>query len=298
MTELDPSEFDIFATPFGDPAAPSGVSNQIFLFGDNPDLQPEEADTFTIGFDYTPTSIDGLTLGATYYDIELGNRIASINIFTALSREDEFAALITRNPNPDLAQSFLDDPAYVDFGFGFTGDDIDVILDGRINNTAVTKIDGLDVNVNYLFDTAASGTFTFALNGNFVLGFDEAFTASSPLLDILDTAERQVDLRLRSNVGWTNDGWSVNAFLNHTGEYKDDVSDPEREIDSFTTLDLSIAYDLQQGGILEGVQLSLTATNVFDEDPPFFNNPNGVGFDPTNGNPLGRFVAFQLTKAW
>jgi outer membrane receptor protein involved in Fe transport len=38
--------------------------------------------------------------------------------------------------------------------------------------------------------------------------------------------------------------------------------------------------------------------NVFDDDPPFYNNASGYGYDPSNADLLGRFVSVQLRKAW
>ena len=51
---------------------PAGQFNQ--LGGGNPNLDPEVADTYTIGFIFTPSFIEGLTITADYFDIEVEER--------------------------------------------------------------------------------------------------------------------------------------------------------------------------------------------------------------------------------
>ena len=49
---------------------------------------------------------------------------------------------------------------------------------------------------------------------------------------------------------------------------------------------------------MRGLTLLLNLRNVFDRAPPFYNNTFGVGYDPTNADPVGRFASIQLIKAW
>nr|WP_246371140.1 TonB-dependent receptor [Phenylobacterium haematophilum] len=49
---------------------------------------------------------------------------------------------------------------------------------------------------------------------------------------------------------------------------------------------------------LDGLSVALNVQNLFDSDPPFYDGPTGIGYDPANADPLGRFVSLQLTKRW
>ena len=51
-------------------------------------------------------------------------------------------------------------------------------------------------------------------------------------------------------------------------------------------------------GALEGVEVALSVQNLFNEDPPFYDSPLGVGYDPANASPLGRTVALQISRRW
>jgi outer membrane receptor protein involved in Fe transport len=65
-------------------------------------------------------------------------------------------------------------------------------------------------------------------------------------------------------------------------------------------LDLLLGYDFGERyyGFLDRANVSLHVRNLFDTDPPFVDNINGIGYDAINANPMGRFLALQLTKAW
>ena len=60
----------VTAEQFGNiPDSPAGQYN--FLIGGNPDLLPEDADTYSFGLTVTPRFLEGLTVAVDYYDIEL-----------------------------------------------------------------------------------------------------------------------------------------------------------------------------------------------------------------------------------
>jgi iron complex outermembrane receptor protein len=42
----------------------------------------------------------------------------------------------------------------------------------------------------------------------------------------------------------------------------------------------------------------LSVQNLLASDPPFYDTPQGVGYDTANADPLGRFVSLQLNKRW
>ncbi|TKD51564.1 hypothetical protein [Sphingomonas baiyangensis] len=63
---------------------------------------------------------------------------------------------------------------------------------------------------------------------------------------------------------------------------------------SWNPIDLDISYEIQSGGILDGLSLGIAVTNVLDEDPPFVNIAGG--WDPGQASALGRLVAFTLAK--
>ena len=69
---------------------------------------------------------------------------------------------------------------------------------------------------------------------------------------------------------------------------------PARDVDEWLTWDAQVSYDWSGETERAGPQITLNVQNLFDEDPPFVNNAAGVGYDPSNADPLGRFVAVEL----
>ncbi|WP_336605050.1 hypothetical protein [Phenylobacterium aquaticum] len=49
---------------------------------------------------------------------------------------------------------------------------------------------------------------------------------------------------------------------------------------------------------MSGLSVALNVQNLADTAPPFYDSPQGVGFDAANADPLGRYVSVQLTKRW
>jgi len=106
--------------------------------GGNPDLQPEVADTYTIGAVITPRWVPGLTITVDYYNIEIEGAIDSLSgeaiaefCVDLPTLENDFCNLITRDPNRGNA--------IVDF------------RSGNVNLGAFST-EGVDFSVNYTFD--------------------------------------------------------------------------------------------------------------------------------------------------
>ena len=279
-----------------DPASPTGVTNTLIEGGNNADLANETATTWTVGFDFSPLSMPELEFGLTYFDVEFEDRIAQpANIFGILSNEEQFANIITRDPIQAQLDSICDSALFIGDPALCLEGSVLLILDIGLNNTARTKVSGLDFTASYGFETDNIGRFDFRLNSSYLLKFEEAFTPSSSLIELLNTVGNPVDLRLRSSVGWSNDKrLAATAFVNYMGAYTDNASSPERKIDSWTSVDLNLSYTTESE-----FTYSLNAQNLFDADPPFVNNGAAfVGYDPANANPLGRFISFNIVKSW
>ena len=314
LRELNPDLLVGALVNVADPLADDG--NTILLTvggGSKGDLQPETSTNWTVGFDYTPSQVDGLTVSATYYDIEFEDRIAAPTaLFTDLiARQDIFAPVLTFDPTQQQIDDFLAlTPVFLNFTefFGPLADfsDAEVLGDGSIQNLAITNTDGIDLSVDYSFDSEV-GDFNVGLIGNYIISFEEAITTEAPLVETAGTVFNPADLRIRAYASWRNAGLSAAAFDNHIGGYVDNLVSPNADIDSWTTVDLQFSYDTGQNfgdRFLSGVRLSISLQNVFDEDPPFISGPPATstavnaGFDPANASPLGRFIAVELTKTW
>ncbi|MDJ0939034.1 MAG: TonB-dependent receptor [Woeseiaceae bacterium] len=107
------------------------------ISGGNPDLKEEEADTLTLGFVWSPTFVEGLTMSFDYYDIELTDAIAQVD--GQLLLNDCFAV---QDINIPSCQAIRRDP---------NGNISEVIA--PLLNLAERNVDGADLSVNYATDS-------------------------------------------------------------------------------------------------------------------------------------------------
>lgn len=272
--------------------------------GGNSDLSPEEAETWTIGFDFEPSFIDGLRINGTYYNIDFTDGIRSplngsiSTIFTNPNTIDD--RFIRFDPPASEVEAFFAEPFFQVFG-DVTAADIGAILDNRIQNIATTSTDGLDISVEYGLPLG-QGQLNFAVNGNYILSFDQRATPTSDIIETINNFAQPVDFRLRSSVGWSSEQFSSTLFLNYVDDYGSDRVGNRVPVESWTTLDYSAQYSFSEeasNDFLSGVRLSLNVQNVFNEDPPFVDSgTKGIFYDGNNASPLGRFVSVELSKSF
>ena len=88
----------------------------------------------------------------------------------------------------------------------------------------------------------------------------------------------------------------MNAAVNYTGSYNDTNIIPTGRIHAYTTIDLNGRYT---PAWLPGLRLGLGVTNLFDRKPPLTAPAlYGLRYDPSNADPVGRVVSFELSKTW
>ena len=291
-----------------DPAeAPAGAS--LALVGSNPEIQPEQSRTWTLGLDYEPPAVRGLKASINYYRIRFSDRIALPTNQIVVVGDPALAPIVTLNPSIGLVTSILGDAAQVlDFsgpGFtdgGATPGDVRVIVDARFNNSAETRTRGLDLLLEYDFNLGGT-ELGATLNANHVLSFENRLTRTSPAIDLLDTPYQPLDWRLNAGLHWSRGPWSGNAAAHYAGAYRDNRFVPVRKLDSFTTVDASLAYENKAArGPLAGTRLSFFAQNLFDARPPRLRpdpgDTTGVGYDPVNASVRGRQLSVQIRKSW
>jgi len=111
----------------------------------------------------------------------------------------------------------------------------------------------------------------------------------------IDTRERdfeQPEIRWTFNTAWVQDDWNASVAVNYIGDFKQDApvqADGVSDIDSVTTVDTTINYIG-----LENITLSLGATNLFNEEPPFTYH-DFMGFVSGTHNGVGRFTYVKAT---
>jgi outer membrane receptor protein involved in Fe transport len=108
--------------------------------GGNPDLQPETAKTFTVGFTTRPRFLPGFTASVDYYRIKITNIIGTIPLDIILNRclttgEQQFCSQVIRNPSSGIL-------------FGTTTG-AGGYINGTNVNVAASRTEGFDIQAGY-----------------------------------------------------------------------------------------------------------------------------------------------------
>lgn len=278
--------------PIADPLSGTGTTTTLILQGTNPDLASERAETWTAGLTLRPPSAPGFSVDLNWFRIDFQDRIAAANNpFTVLSNPTLYAPIIIRDPDDALVQGYFDAPFFIPIGPTPPASEVGAIVDARLRNLSRSLVSGFDFNIAQRF-AAFGGEVDVSLGGSYILDFEQSFSDTAPGIDLVDTANNPIDLRLRGMVGWRRENLSTSLAINYADDYHDPAFD--RNVSSWTTVDVSLAYEFEE----PGVEARLNVRNLFNEDPPFLNNPIGVGYDPENADAMGRFISLQLTKTW
>lgn len=275
----------------------------IARIGGNEDLRPEKATTWTAGVQWRPERVEELSLDVTYFDVDFEDRIALPITDLAIADDPRFMSFVNRTPTTEQIAALVNDPRW----FNPSGaSEVDLlsgaaavaIVDGRFSNVSRSVITGVELQLAYRFESKF-GLFDIGLNGNYLFDFEQALLDTDALVEEVDTYGRPVDFRARAGLTWSRNAWSVSGFVNYTDGYTDSISDPARSVDSWSTFDLNIVYDIgDRGNFFADTRLSLSTQNLFDSDPPFVDTPAGLAYDSYNADPQGRFLAFQIIREW
>jgi outer membrane receptor protein involved in Fe transport len=242
-------------------------SNTAFVSGTsggNPNLNPEDAVTYTAGVVLQPTFLPGFTLTVDYYDIEIQGAIASLAAFTiaencvdAVSIDNAFCDQIFRGPDGSIT--------------GFTS--------GQ-QNIGALETNGVDFSASYNADLedllnlpygeislSVTGTRliqdrVFADQNDFDTENPNEFEVGRPRLNIVGNANWSYS---NFNVGWQTRYQTSQFLINQTDVNSVRQSSfPVRTGDSFVH-DLNVSYDFEAFGKDQSVYAGIN--NIADRDP-------------------------------
>ena len=243
----------------------------------NADLGPEESTSYNLGIIYQIT--DNLDFSLDYYNYDIENVITKDTQFKFSTLGND-PSVVERLPSNDV-----NDPGEV------------IRIYDQYENIGNITTSGLDFDLGYTLDTK-HGAFRFSYNLNYVLSYEDARPNADGSMRI-DTQEgdfEQPEYRWTFATSWSKDNWSANIAANFISEFKQDKSVRIRkdgtileDIDSMMTVDASLNY---LG--FESITLTLGATNLFNEEPPFSYH-DFMGYVTNIHNGQGRFVYLKAT---
>ena len=299
---------------FGGPFQPPFTDPSAIILSDittNPKLGPERSKNWTAGLEFSPAAIPHFTANVSYFNYDYTDRISYVaqSPLSFVQDPSAYVDYTIFNPSAARVQSLVS--SYLPGSFvNFTGAPFNpattpvfAIFELGTTNLAAMQESGLDISASY-DHPAFGGRLTMGVNAQRLLKLTDEVGTTRTSVDLLNTIYYPADLKLRGTVAWARGGLDLAAAANFTSSYQDNVDTPQVAIASWTTFDARLAWrfdDSWRRSPLGGVTLSLSVQNAFNRNPPQVStaNPlNSLGYDPTNANPLGRFVAAEFQKAW
>lgn len=277
--------------------------------GGNPNVQPEESDSYTIGFVAQPSAIPGLTISLDYYDIEIDGAIGT-------PTESDVIALCFDNPSVSNAACQGIGRSPIDGGL--SGDNAVVTgLPLALANTALGATNGVDFGVVYSQDIAGF-MWNTSLNGNITDSSTyqavKGVSLNRECVGYYSTNCTQIQPEMafnwRNTVSWDDFDVSLNWRFISGADYEgfvlgDDVAfsgvlpDARDAADlgqqdfnntpDYSLFDLSARYQLN-----ENVRIMAVISNLTDRDPPLTGafigqtGPNSGNTYPSTYDSIGR----------
>jgi iron complex outermembrane recepter protein len=283
--------------------APDIVAGQINVFnGTNLARlpKPEEADTLTLGFVYTPswlTVVDNPVISLDYYKIDIDGYIDE------LTAQEVLDACYGQG-----LTAFCSSVVRVDGNLIFPGSGIQAFT----QNLEWYVAEGLELGINFGLGLDRFGldekwgTLAVSFNANYYLKNERLSSQVSPVLDCLGFYGNSCGNPTHQYRHVQRTTWNVGDFqFSYLWRHQDSVSVENtqraatfpqfRTIDAFNYIDLAATYAFN-----ENIELNVGVNNLFEEDPPIVGGDiatttsNGGNTFPQNYDSLGRVFTLGL----
>jgi iron complex outermembrane recepter protein len=295
LVELYLPPISIPGVPTLDPARGEVVGAEWVIAG-NTQLEPEESETLSAGFVFTPGALEAFKFAASYWQLEQDGRVVRMSPTIALQLEAQFPQFVVRDtPTPA---------------------DVAAVRPGRllrVFNTSVNagrlEASGVDLEVTYGFQSGF-GRFTPGLGATWVNSFESADFPNQPMLDHAGVAQlgslTVPEWRVVGSFAWSRRGVGVSTNVRYTSSYDDVFAttglptgrsiEPPVIVDMQASLDFGAQFG--RGGWMDGLVLRAGGLNVFDSAPRFADVGGVYGYDTSQTDIRGRFLYLKLSKAF
>lgn len=299
-----PNAVELFSPPrasggtVNDPM--TGQSNQVpGIARGNPDLDPEEANSHTVGLVWTPPFVQGLTASVDYYDIELKGAIGVLGqqqiVNLCYEGQTQYCPFVQRLPAPDYTIVAVERPFV----------NLDTI------NTSGVDFEAAYVSPLDWLNSSSGGTLTARAIVNYIDtlattdifgGVREAAGVNGGERNAGEAGAARWQGSLSLSLDFGNFGVFVQERFISSGIYRELYTTGDtgpNSIDSnsvagrnYTDLTLRYMPELLDGGRTE---FFLTVNNLFDRDPPDSPTRAGApiglifGTQPTLYDVVGRY---------
>lgn len=265
----------------------------------NPDLQPQDSETWLVGFVFSPTWAgdwaSGLRIGLDWWRIEIEDEISLVDNDTQLEIDQQLRESGAGfNPNVIRADITPADQAAFDAWNAANpndqripvGEAIDII--GQYKNSDLTEVEGWDATLVWAMPDTAAGQFTIRTDVSYMARFKRELDLAP-----IDNLRRNgfPEWRYTAGVDWDYKGFRANATMRYVSEAYDTsltqstaiegpgivVGDTKYwQVDEWRVYNVTLSYDFARfSERVRGLDAAIGIRNLTDEEPPFADESYG-----------------------
>jgi outer membrane receptor protein involved in Fe transport len=242
----------------------------------NPDLTPEESESFTFSTVLQPRWFPNLSIILDYYEIELSRVIVSPSAVALTA-----ACVSGSSLNPDACGVVFRNNPTIPFGVGAPGGDpVGGFIQSPVNLAALTTR-GLDFSARYSLDTEEvfglnMGRFDYRVGGLWLIE-QENFTNVADPTDGTEVGSTIFfpRVRLTSSLTWSpNDVWSVNWSVDwqtaqDSTNFRDNIGNLDtRPFDTYDTGNFARHDFTVRWNAADDLSVRFGVVNAFDAEQP------------------------------
>jgi iron complex outermembrane receptor protein len=267
--------------------------------GANPNLLPSRSKNYTFGFVWSPKSVKGFSLTMDYFDIEQTDLISSIGSETIL-QDVELNGATSPYASFVKINSFTGTAITAAGQIGSNPID-DIYVTDTLVNIAKQHLAGIDVKVDYTWNSDSLGKFDMSLAGAW---YNKYIAQTLPSAAEFETAGYATNFngtiptwQTYSQVNWSRGKWRATLGWTYIPGVEDVNAAPgeteaayDADVEAYSSFDLSASYTFgSEMKMLSGATIRIGANNILNEGIPMA----GSTFSESNAdiatyNPIGR----------
>ena len=267
------------------------------IFGGNPDLEPEESESWTFGIVISPESMP-FSITLDYFNISIENAVGTAgtdNVITGCYNSENFSSpwcdLIAGPTHPIVNASPHQTSPYRDALSSVSG----VLLTNA--NLADYETEGLDFAINYVWELGPNGVLNLGVMGTYLSKYDYTPFEGADVVEMAGyfgedqfTGSPAVfpELKLNFNFNYVmGNGLSFTwapRWFDATTDINADDANAVNKAKAVWYHDIQATYDYQQWIFTLGVR------NVLDKEPPYVTNYDDMNTIQYSYDTAGRYM--------
>ncbi len=294
---------------FGGGAPITGQANA--RSGSNSALLPSNSKNMTFGVIWSPKAVKGLAVSVDYFDIKQTDLVSTIGSATILQSVEllgtasPYASFVKVSPLQGTAGFFSGAPITAAGQIGSNPID-DIFVTDTLVNISQQSLSGVDLKVNYTWNSDQLGRFDFGLAGAWYKSYSYIDLPGNPETETAGYATNFNGTIPKwmtyTSVVWSRGKWRANLGWTHIPEVEDVNADPaetdvrfDSTVEAYNAFDVSVAYSFgSEVSWLNGLSVRVGANNVLNEGIPMAGSTfTQANADTSTYNPIGRLMFIE-----